>query len=158
MARNDWVTFEEATLDVMNKVHNFGSDTFSVRLITDAATEPVAGTATPRWADFSGNECTQGGGYTTGGETLSGTSTAEAAGVTTFDEVYIGTRGLDRTNPVAHTKLISFQQIDNYIIDSKISLYSFPEGWPIKTKTSPLKRKLPRGSLKIWGSHVSGLS
>ena len=86
MARNDWVTFEEATLDVMNKVHNFGSDTFSVRLITDAATEPVAGTATPRWADFSGNECTQGGGYTTGGETLSGTSTAEAAGVTTFDD------------------------------------------------------------------------
>ena len=85
MARNDWVTFEEFSLDLANGVHDLGSDTFSVRLITNAATEPVAGTATPRWADFSANECTQGGSYTTGGEVLTGTSTAEAAGVTTFD-------------------------------------------------------------------------
>lgn len=85
MARDDWVTFEELSLDISNKVHNLGSDTFSVRLITNAAVEPVAGTATPRWADFSGNECTQGGAYTTGGEVLTGTSTAEDAGVTTFD-------------------------------------------------------------------------
>jgi hypothetical protein len=85
MARNEWVTFEECSLDTMNGVHDFGSDTFSVRLITDAATEPLAGTATPRWADFSANECTQGGGYTTGGEELTGTATSEAAGVTKFD-------------------------------------------------------------------------
>ena len=85
MARNDWVTFDEFGKDLANKVHNMGSDTFSVRLITNAATEPVAGTATPRWADFSANECTQGGNYTTGGEVLTGTSIAEAAGVTTFD-------------------------------------------------------------------------
>ena len=86
MARNDWVTFEEFGLDLSNGVHNLGSDTFSVRLINNDATVPVAGTATPRWADFSANECTQGGGYTTGGATLSGTSTSEAAGVTTFDD------------------------------------------------------------------------
>jgi hypothetical protein len=79
------VTFEEFSLDLANGVHDLGSDTFSVRLITNAATEPVAGTETPRWADFSANECTQGGGYTTAGEVLTGTSTAEAAGVTTFD-------------------------------------------------------------------------
>ena len=85
MARNDWVTFEEFGLDVSNGEHNLGGDTFSVRLLNNDATVPVAGTATPRWADFSANECTQGGGYTTGGEVLTGTSTAEAAGVTTFD-------------------------------------------------------------------------
>jgi hypothetical protein len=85
MARNDWVTFEEFSLDLANGVHDLDGDTFSVRLITNAATEPAAGTATPRWDDFSGNECTQGGGYTTAGEVLTGTTTAEAAGVTTFD-------------------------------------------------------------------------
>jgi len=85
MARNDWVTFEEFSLDLANGVHNLGSDTFKVALIDNTDTEPVAGTATPRWADFSGNEVS-GTGYTAGGATLSGTSTAEAAGVTTFDD------------------------------------------------------------------------
>ena len=85
MARNDWVTFEEFSLDLANGVHNLGSNTFKVALIDNTDTEPVAGTATPRWADFSGNEVS-GTGYTAGGATLSGTSTAEAAGVTTFDD------------------------------------------------------------------------
>ena len=85
MARNDWVTFEGFGLDLANGVHNLGSDTFSVRLITNAATIPAADTATPRWADFSANECTQGGGYTTGGITLTGVSTALVGAVTTFD-------------------------------------------------------------------------
>ena len=85
MARNDWVTFEEFSIDLANKVHNLGSDTFKVGLIDNTATEPVAGTATPRWADFSGNEVS-GTGYSAGGATLSGTSTAEVGGVTTFDD------------------------------------------------------------------------
>ena len=85
MARNDWVTFEEFSVDLANGVHNLGSDTFNVGLITNAATEPAADTATPRWADFSGNEVS-GTGYTAGGAELSGTSTAEAAGVTIFDD------------------------------------------------------------------------
>ena len=86
MARNDWVTFEETSLDIMSSVHDFANDTFSVRLITNAGTIPSASTATPRWADFSANECSQGGSYTTGGEVLSGTSAAESGGVTTFDD------------------------------------------------------------------------
>lgn len=85
MARNDWVTFEEFSEDLSNGVHNLGSDTFKVALINNDATVPAAGTATPRWADFSANEVS-GTGYTAGGATLSGTSTAEAAGVTTFDD------------------------------------------------------------------------
>jgi len=86
VARNDWVTFEEFSLDLANGVHNLGSDTFKVALIDNTDTEPVAGTAEPEWADdFSGNEVS-GTGYTAGGATLSGTSTAEAAGVTTFDD------------------------------------------------------------------------
>jgi len=86
MARNAWVTFEEFSKDLANGVHNLGSDTFIVALVDNTATEPVAGTATPRWADFSGNEVADGNGYTSPGATLSGTSIAEAAGVSTFDD------------------------------------------------------------------------
>lgn len=85
MARNDWVTFEEFSLDLANGVHNLGSDTFKVGLVDETAPVPVAGSALPRWGDFSGNEVS-GTGYVAGGATLSGTSTSEAAGVTTFDD------------------------------------------------------------------------
>ncbi len=85
MARNDWVTFEEFGLDLADGEHDLGADTLKVALIDNTATEPVAGTATPRWADFSGNEVS-GTGYTAGGATLSGTGVTEAAGVTTFDD------------------------------------------------------------------------
>jgi hypothetical protein len=84
MARNDWVTFQEFSLDLANGVHNLGSDTFKVALI-DNTTVPTAADATPRWADYSANEVS-GTGYTAGGYTLTGVSTSEAAGVTTFDD------------------------------------------------------------------------
>ena len=86
MARNDWVTFEEFSKDLANGVHDLGDDTLTVALITNAATEPIAACATPRWADFSANEVADGNGYTSPGEELSGTSIAEAAGVATLDD------------------------------------------------------------------------
>ena len=42
MARNDWVTFEEFSLDLANKVHNLGSDTFKVGLVDETVPVPVA--------------------------------------------------------------------------------------------------------------------
>ena len=84
MARNDWVTFEEFSLDLNNKVHNLGSDSFKVGLI-DNSTAPTAADATPRWADYSGDEVS-GTGYTANGTALTGTSTDEVGGVTTFDD------------------------------------------------------------------------
>lgn len=87
MARNDWVTFEEFSIDLANGVHNLGGDTFKVGLIDNTATVPAASTATPRWADFSGNEVdSTAGNYTANGIALTGTSAAEAAGVVTFDD------------------------------------------------------------------------
>ena len=85
MARNDWVTFEEFSLDLANKVHNLGSDTFKVALVDETIPVPVAGSVEPEWTDFSGNEVS-GTGYTAGGTALTGVSTSEAAGVTTFDD------------------------------------------------------------------------
>ena len=85
MARNDWVTFEEFSLDLANGVHNLGSDTFKVGLVDETIPVPVAGSVEPEWTDFSDNEVS-GTGYDAGGATLSGTSTSEADGVTTFDD------------------------------------------------------------------------
>lgn len=97
MARNDWVTFEEFGKDLSNKVHNLGSDTFKVALI-DNSTPPTAADASPQWSDYSGNEVS-GTGYTAGGETLSGTSIAEAGGVTTFDDTGNVTWSQDGAGP-----------------------------------------------------------
>jgi len=84
MARNDWVTFEEFSLDLADGEHDLGADTFKVALI-DNSTAPTAADATPRWGDYSANEVS-GTGYTAGGATLSGTGVSEAGGVTTFDD------------------------------------------------------------------------
>jgi hypothetical protein len=86
VARNDWVTFEEFSYDIMKGVHgDLSSATLKVGLINNDATVPSASTATPRWADFSGNEVS-GTGYTAGGATLSGVTVAETGGVTTLDD------------------------------------------------------------------------
>jgi len=84
MARNDWVTFEEFSKDLASGVHDLSSDTFKVGLI-DNSTPPTAADATPRWADYSGNEVS-GTGYTAGGYALTGSGVSEADGVTTFDD------------------------------------------------------------------------
>ena len=89
MARNDWVTFNAATYDMMNKVHDLstGGDTLSVRLIDNTVTEPLPTTGTPQWVkDFSGNECAQGGSYTTGGKALTGVTLGLSGAVTTLDD------------------------------------------------------------------------
>ena len=84
MARNDWVTFEEFSLDLADGEHDLGADTFKVGLLDDT-TAPTAADGTPRWGDYSANEVS-GTGYTAGGATLSGTAVAEVGGVTTFDD------------------------------------------------------------------------
>lgn len=84
MARNDWVTFEATSLGLMNGTYDLDNDTIKLALVDDTIT-PAADDATPQWADYSANEVT-GTGYTAGGYTLTGTSTVEAAGVTTFDD------------------------------------------------------------------------
>lgn len=85
MARNDWVTFEEFSLDLMKGVHgDLSGAALKVALVDDTLT-PAAADATPRWADYSANEVS-GTGYTAGGAALSGITVLEADGVTTLDD------------------------------------------------------------------------
>jgi len=80
MAQGDYLTFEEFRLNIGDGSHNMGSDTFSMILIT---TLPTLAAGTPDRADFT--EVTAGGGYSTGGITLTGVTWNEVSGVATFD-------------------------------------------------------------------------
>ena len=86
MARNDMVTFEEFIKDVYDGVHGDLSAATIKAMIVDDTITPTAADATPRYADYSANEVSAAGGYTTGGLTLSGVTTSEADGVLTFDD------------------------------------------------------------------------
>ena len=86
MARNAAVIFEEFVKDVYDGIHgDLSAATIKVMLV-DATITPTAADATPRYADYSANECSAAGGYTTGGITLSGVTTSYAGGVLKFDD------------------------------------------------------------------------
>ena len=86
MARSDAVMFEEFVKDVYDGVHgDLSAATIKVMLVDDTIT-PTAADATPRYADYSANEVSAAGGYTTGGITLSGVTTSYADGVLKFDD------------------------------------------------------------------------
>ncbi len=80
MAQGDFLTFEEFRKNIGDGSHDLDSDTFAIILIT---TLPTVSDATPDRADYT--ECSAGGGYSTGGITLTGVTWTEAAGVATFD-------------------------------------------------------------------------
>jgi hypothetical protein len=84
MARGDIVLFNAFAYDYGNKIHDFDSDTFKLGIVDDTIT-PAADDTTPTWADYSDNEVSNAGGYTTGGETLTGVTATETGGVLTFD-------------------------------------------------------------------------
>jgi hypothetical protein len=80
MATGDVTIFEEVAEMIGEETFNFESDTLKLGLI-DNSTPPTAADATPRWADYSGNEVSTAGGYTANGETLTTVTYEEADGV-----------------------------------------------------------------------------
>ena len=84
MAAGDVTLFEEFGREAIEEIHDFANDTLKLGLI-DNSTPPTAADATPRWADYSGNEVSTGGNYTANGETLTTVTWQEAAGVSTLN-------------------------------------------------------------------------
>ena len=85
MAQGDFTLFEEFSRELGEEIHNLASDTLKLGII-DNNTPPTAADATPRWADYVGDEVTDAGGYTANGITLTGVTWTEAAGVSTLDD------------------------------------------------------------------------
>lgn len=89
MAAGDFTWFTQAKVDLMNKVHNLGSDTLKLALITSAVT-PTETVAAPHWGgtgttDYSANEVTPGGNYSADGVTLAGVTAAADSADAKFD-------------------------------------------------------------------------
>ena len=105
MAQGDVTMFQEALGSLGLGEFNLNTDEYRIGLITSVAT-PATGDADPGWAvarttDFSANEVTPGGSYSTGGADITNTY-SEAAGVSTFDAAdqspYVAQNASNATN------------------------------------------------------------
>ena len=86
MPAGNWTVFNRAKLKLANGTFDLDTNTFKMALTTSsqALADTFAGTSTDcRYADLTA-EVASGGGYTTGGKTLSATWT-QATGTITFD-------------------------------------------------------------------------
>lgn len=86
MAAGNWTVFNRAKLKLANGTFDLDTQTFKMALCTDAQAlaATFAGSSTDcRYADLT-DEVASGGGYTTGGKTLTPTWT-QATGTITFD-------------------------------------------------------------------------
>lgn len=89
MAAGDIVFFDQWLVDVQEAIHNMETDTIKLGLITSAVT-PAATTTDPRWGaggttNFSTNQVTPGGNYSTGGPTIANNSVTLSGGAGVFD-------------------------------------------------------------------------
>lgn len=90
MASGDVVFFDQYLVDVQEGVHNQETDSFKVGLIADSTSPPIATSADPRWGsggttDFSADEVTPGGNYTTGGPAAANPAVTLSGGAGVFD-------------------------------------------------------------------------
>lgn len=89
MAQGDVVWFDQALVDVLEKLHDLENDTVKVGL-TDGTTTPSATTSDPRWGagggtNFASEEVTPGGNYSAGGATPAAPSVTLTGGLAEFD-------------------------------------------------------------------------
>jgi len=84
MARGDFIVFEEFADQLGKEMHNFSSDVIKLAIVTSTAA-PAAGDTTPTYSDYSANEVSAGGGYTTTGITVPVTW-VDTAGVAKLDD------------------------------------------------------------------------
>ena len=87
MATGDIKWFQQALLDLGNKIHNLSSDVLQLGIVT-TTTVPTMATAAPHWGgtgttNFATNQVGIGGGYT-GPITLAGVSWSNVSGVLTL--------------------------------------------------------------------------
>ena len=91
MATGDIKWISGGLLAIGSKVHNLGSDTFKLGLVTSAVTPGIADTD-GRWGaggsvNYATNQVTPGGNYSTGGPTLASVTWTNVSGVPTFRAV-----------------------------------------------------------------------
>lgn len=86
MARNDAFLFKDFVEDVYDGIHgDLGGANINLMLVNND-NPPEEDDVAPRYADYSADEVSNAGGYTTGGIPLTGVLTSYADGVLKFDD------------------------------------------------------------------------
>lgn len=89
MAQGDFKFFDQACVDVLEKLHDLENDDVRLALITSAVT-PAVTDADPRWGaggttNFATNQVTPGGNYASGGAQCANPSVVLSGGQAVFD-------------------------------------------------------------------------
>lgn len=89
MATGDVVVFDQYLVDEAEGIHDLENDTIKVGIVTNS-TVPAATTDDPRWGasgttNFSSNEVTPGGNYSSGGSTAANPGVTLSGGAAVFD-------------------------------------------------------------------------
>jgi hypothetical protein len=89
MAAGDFTVFDQYLTDLGNKIHDMDGDTLKLGLVTSSVT-PAASDAGPHWngtgtTDYSSNEVTPGGNYSTGGPTPGTQAWSVTSNILKFD-------------------------------------------------------------------------
>lgn len=103
-AIGDVTWFDQACVDVLEKLHDLETDTIKLGLITNAVT-PAATDADPRWGaggttNFASSQVTPGGNYASGGPAIANNSVTLTSGLAMFDgdDVTIAQNASNPTN------------------------------------------------------------
>jgi hypothetical protein len=104
MAAGDFTVFDQFLTDLGNKIHDMDGDTLKFALVTASVT-PAADDAGPNWngtgtTDYSGDEVTPGGNYSTGGATPGSQAWSVTSNILKFDmaDVSISQNASNPTN------------------------------------------------------------
>lgn len=115
MAQGDVTFFDQALVDVLEKLHDFENDDFKIGL-TSGATTPSATTADPRWGaggttNFAAEQVTPGGNYASGGPSIANPSVTLTGGLAMFDGDDV-TIAQNASNPTNATQAIIYNNTD----------------------------------------------
>ena len=107
MAQGDVGIFDQFLVDVGEEVHDLENDSFKVGLTTGVTT-PATTTADPRWGaggttNFSSEQVTPGGNYTTGGAAIANPAYTLTGGLAQWDADDPATWAQHASNPTNAT-------------------------------------------------------
>ena len=104
MAAGDFLVFDQFLVDVQEGLHDLENDTIKLGLVTASVT-PAVTTSDGRWGaggstNFTTNQVTPGGNYSSGGPTVANPTVTLTGGAAVFDggDITINQNGSNPTN------------------------------------------------------------
>ena len=149
MAIGSATLFNEAQLDAWKGVHVLGTNTLKL-VIIDNTTAPAADDATPRYSDYSANEVSNAGGYTTGGITLTTVTLTMISDIATLkaDDILLAMDAAGFTD--GHYGILINDSATN-----KEAIGFWDLGGPVSEQAGPISLEFPAGVVAEFPANVA---